>query len=111
MFCQNIPSVNVYETEGEFVLFADMPGVSRENLNVAVEGKELSIEGKVDLEWPEGARELYTEHEGSRLARKFLIGKDIDVDKIEAEMKHGVLRLRLPKVESTRPRKISVVVN
>jgi HSP20 family protein len=111
MFYQNSPSVNVFETEGEFVLFADMPGVSRENLKVAVEGKELSIEGKVDLGSPDGARVLYSEHDGSRLARKFVIGKDIDVDKIEAEMKHGVLRLRLPKVESTRPREISVVVN
>jgi HSP20 family molecular chaperone IbpA len=102
--------VNVFETEGEVVLLADMPGVAKESLNISVEGRELCIEGKRERQWPENVEPFYSEISTERLSRKFVVGRDVDVEKIEAEMKHGVLRLRLPKFESAKPRKIAVVV-
>ena len=102
------PTVDIFETKDELVLVADMPGVPADALNVHLEGDELSIEGRVRPEDYEGLKPLYVEYAVGGYFRRFTLGEMIDRDGIKAQMKNGVLVLKLPKAERARARKISV---
>jgi HSP20 family molecular chaperone IbpA len=101
------PRIDIWETADELVLFADMPGVSAENLDIQFENRELRILGKVSPRH-EGINFLYGEYGVGDFYRTFTIGETIDADKISAELKDGVLTLHLPKTEAVKPRKIEV---
>jgi HSP20 family molecular chaperone IbpA len=102
------PSVDIFETEKEITLLADMPGVKAGELNIDLLDNVLSLDG--DVEPPEGDDEVdvLREYRTGKYYRQFTLSQMIDQSKIDAEMKDGVLRLRLPKVEAATPRKISV---
>lgn len=102
------PPVDIFEDEGGVTLLADMPGVSREGLEVRVDGDNLLIEGRVQV--PEvGEMELiHSEMLSPMYRRSFSLSRDLDPQKIEAELKDGVLRLRLHKAEQAKPRRIEV---
>jgi HSP20 family molecular chaperone IbpA len=102
------PSVDIFETEKEITLLADMPGVKAGELNIDLRDNVLSLDG--DVEPPEGDDEVdvLREYRTGKYYRQFTLSQMIDQSKIDAEMKDGVLRLRLPKVEAATPRKISV---
>lgn len=101
------PRVDICETEDELVLECDMPGVKPSDLELHFERGELTIHGKVD---PRQASEghLLCEYGVGDFYRAFTISEKVDVDKISAELKHGVLTLHLPKKESMKPKRISV---
>ncbi len=102
------PLVDIYETSEHLVVVADLPGVEKDGVNVKVENGLLTIEGKV------GSSELQTrtieEFELVNFFRQFELSDVIDQEKIEAELKHGVLTVSLPKSEKQKPRKIKVNV-
>jgi HSP20 family protein len=102
-----IPNVDIYESENEIVLVADMPGVSSENVDIDVRDNQLTIQGKVVLE---DLKEevLFQEYGIGDYFRQFSLSSKIDQSKIEASMKDGVLSLTLPKAEAARPKKITV---
>jgi HSP20 family molecular chaperone IbpA len=102
------PAVDIFETKEELVLVADMPGVPADALNVHLEGDELAIEGRVRPEDYEGLKPLYVEYGVGGYYRRFTLGEMIDRDGIKAQMKNGVLVLKLPKAERARARKIAV---
>jgi HSP20 family molecular chaperone IbpA len=102
------PAVDIFETKEELVLVADMPGVPADALNVHLEGDELAIEGRVRPEDYEGLKPLYVEYGVGGYYRRFTLGEMIDRDGIKAQMKNGVLVLKLPKAERARARKITV---
>ncbi|MCS6786393.1 MAG: Hsp20/alpha crystallin family protein [Thiobacillaceae bacterium] len=104
------PPVDVIEDVGGITLYADMPGVPKDKLDVRVEGDTLTLEGVVDLTLPEGMEPLHAEVNLPRYRRTFTLSKELDSDKIAAEFRHGVLKLRIPKAEHLQPRKISVAV-
>ena len=93
------PRVNITETKDGYFLEAEMPGVSKEGLEVSLEGNELTLVGRRNVH-VEGAEVLYRES----------VGRDptIDTSRIEARMENGVLKLHLPKTEKVKPRRISV---
>jgi HSP20 family molecular chaperone IbpA len=102
------PGVDIFENEKEITLLADMPGVKAKNLNIDLREDVLTLTGDVEtLESPSEATVL-REYRIGRYFRKFTLSNLIDQAKIEAELKDGVLRLRLPKVEAATPRKIAV---
>jgi len=103
-----IPAVDIFETEKEIALLADMPGVKAGDLNIDLHENVLTLDGEVNS--PEGPDELdvIREYRMGKYRRQFTLSQMIDQSKIDAEMKDGVLRLRLPKVEAATPRKISV---
>lgn len=101
------PQIDIWETEDELMLFADMPGVSAENLEIQFENRELRIHGKVRPRH-EGINFLYGEYGIGHFQRTFTIGESIDGEKITAELKDGVLTLHLPKNEAMKPRRIEV---
>jgi HSP20 family protein len=102
------PAVDIFETEKELTLLADLPGAKSDELNIDLRDNVLTLTADV-TPW-EGADEedLLIEYEIGRYFRQFTLSEVIDQDKIDAQLNDGVLRLTLPKVEKAAPRKISV---
>ena len=103
-----MPPVDVIEDSTGITLFADLPGVSRDKLELSVEGDTLSIEGQVSMDMPESMQASYAEVSCPRYRRVFTLSKELDPDKISAELAQGVLKLRIPKAEHAQPRRIEV---
>jgi HSP20 family protein len=101
------PRVDIFETDKELTLFAELPGVRPEDVNLHYENGELVLHGRVQPR--RGNRALLLgEYEEGDFYRVFTIHESIDASKIEAECKGGVLTVHLPKVEAARPRQINV---
>ena len=105
-----LPPVDVVEDASGITLYADLPGVPKDKLNLRVDAEALSIEGEVVLPLPEGMEVSHVEVERPRYHRTFVLGKELDREKIQAEFNNGVLKLSIPKVEHAKPRKIEVRV-
>ena len=105
------PAVDVYEDATGITLYADMPGVTKDKLNVEVEGDTLAITGDLSLTAPESMQALYADIRSTRYRRSFTMSDELDREHIEALLKNGVLRLHIPKREEVRPRKIEVRVD
>lgn len=104
-----VPQVDIYETKEGLWLWADMPGVDEQSINVDLADGVLTIEGQVDLKQYENTTPLYTEYYVGNYRRRFTLSNDVDSDRITARMKDGVLELEIPKTERAKPRKITVV--
>jgi HSP20 family protein len=105
-----LPAVDVVENGDGITLYADLPGVSRDKLNLQVEADVLTIEGEVDLRTPTGMAASHVEVDVPRYRRVFTLSKELDSSKVSAEFRHGVLKLRIPKAEHAQPRKIEISV-
>ncbi|OGA16728.1 MAG: heat-shock protein [Betaproteobacteria bacterium RIFCSPLOWO2_02_FULL_63_19] len=106
-----LPAVDVIEDVAGITLYADLPGVSKNKLNVRVEADALSIEGEVDLPVAAEMEATHAEVYLPRYHRAFALGQELDRDKVTAEFKHGVLKLHIPKAEHAKPRKVAINVN
>ncbi len=106
-----LPPVDVIEDATGITLYADLPGVSKEQLNLRVEADTLTIEGEVGLATPEGLQANHAEVSVPRYRRVFTLSKELDPEKIAAELNHGVLKLRIPKAEHAQPRKVQIRVS
>ena len=100
------PAVDIFETEDVLTLVADMPGVTKDQLEIDVDQGILSI--KASTENGIKGEALYREFRPSGYYRQFKLLEDFDAAKADAELKNGVLTLRLPKAEAAKPRKIAV---
>ena len=103
-----VPAADIYEAENDLTVILEMPGVEKKNVDINVEDGVLSVEGRIDLAKYQGLQPLYTEYNIGHYSRSFRLSSKIDQNKIAAEMKDGVLSLRLPKVEEAKPRTIQV---
>jgi HSP20 family molecular chaperone IbpA len=103
-----MPPVDVIEDSMGITLYADLPGVSRDGLELSVEGDTLSIEGQVSMDMPESMQASYAEVNCQRYRRVFTLSKELDWEKISAELTQGVLKLRIPKAAHAQPRRIEV---
>lgn len=104
------PPVDVFEDATGITLQADMPGVTREQLDIKIDKDTLSIEGGISLQMPEGMEPLYADVRATQYQRTFSLSGEMDAEKVEATLKDGVLTLRIPKREEHKPRKIEVRV-
>lgn len=100
------PPVDIYEDEQGLVVVADLPGVQPEALDVGVERGILTIQGRSDH--LRAGSPLHREFELSGYFRQFQLPEEVDSGKITADLKHGVLTLKLPRAERTKPRRIKV---
>lgn len=105
-----LPPVDIYEDETGITLLADMPGVRKENLGIKVTGDSLVIEGTASIPCTGDMELLYGEVQNSQYRRSFTLSRELDPAHIEAKLANGVLRLRIPKAEEARPRRIEVSV-
>ena len=103
-----VPPVDIIENAEGITLTADMPGVSKEALSIGVEGDRLTIEGGVSLNEAPAMHNVYAEVRVARYRRSFVLSRDLDTEKIEARLSHGVLTLHIPKAERAKPRRIEV---
>ena len=102
------PAVDVFEDETGITLLADMPGVPRDQLELHVEGDSLLIEGRVQPQTPNGLEAIYAELRVPRYRRSFTLSRELDSSQIGAQLKDGVLTLRIPKQAHAQPRRITV---
>ncbi|HUI13993.1 MAG TPA: Hsp20/alpha crystallin family protein [Xanthobacteraceae bacterium] len=103
-----MPATDIYEADDALTVVLEMPGVERDNVSVDVEDGVLQVEGRIDLNKYQGLQPLYTEYNIGNYSRSFRLSSKIDQNKIAAEMKDGVLSLKLPKAEEAKPRIIQV---
>lgn len=101
------PEVNIFETKDGYVLEAEMPGVSKDGLEITLEGTEITITGHRQVELMPGEA-LFQESRNAGFRRVFELDPAIDTGKVSARMEQGVLKLTLPKSERVKPRKITV---
>ena len=101
------PQVDIYETDREVTVIADMPGVTVEGVDLALEDNILTIQGRRAPQGQPG-RIILEEYETGHYLRRFTVAENIDQEKIAAALADGVLTVRLPKAMPTQPRKIEV---
>jgi HSP20 family molecular chaperone IbpA len=102
------PNVDIFETENEITLLADIPGVKPDDLTIDLKDNVLTLSGDIQNRKSEIEKTIYSEYQMGSYYRQFSISEMIDQNKIEARVTDGVLRLALPKVEKAAPRRITV---
>ena len=102
------PAVDIFETEKEITLLADIPGVKADDLTIDLRDNTLTLSADIAPADNTEAEEILIEYETGRYYRQFTLGELINQENIDAKLSDGVLRLSLPKVEKATPKKISV---
>jgi HSP20 family protein len=105
------PAVDICEDTDGISLWVDMPGVSRDRLDIQVDRDTLVIEGHAQIDTPEGIKPIYADVRSTRYRRSFALSSELDTDQIEATMTDGVLNLRIHKRPESKPRKIEVATH
>jgi HSP20 family protein len=103
------PPVDIYELPEGLVVMADIPGATKDSLDVRVDNHILTIRGQASHALP--GEPIYREYELVHYFRQFELSDKVDQNKITADLKHGVLTLTLPKAEAAKPRKIDVAIS
>jgi len=105
------PSVDIYETENELVLKADLPDVDQKNIDVRVENQTLTIAGERQFEKKDDTKGYHRiERNYGSFVRSFAVPNTFDTDNIAAQFKNGVLTVTLPKKEAAKPRQVKIEV-
>jgi len=102
------PVADIYEKEDAILVVCDMPGVDEKNIEVTLDNDELTLTGYQETEQTEGYELLHRGYQTGIFRRTFTLTSEINREKIEAKINHGILRLILPKAEEAQPRKIAV---
>ena len=102
------PDVDIFESDTDITLLADMPGVNTDNLNIDLRDDVLTLTGDAITDVGDTEKPVIVEYGVGKYHRQFTLSEVVDQTKITAELKDGVLRLVLPKVEKAAPRKITV---
>lgn len=102
------PPVDIFEDGEGITLRADMPGVSKDCLNIQVDRDSLTVEGDARIDMPDDMEALYADIRSTRYRRSFALSSELDTDRIDASLKDGVLNLRIPRRTEVQPRKIEV---
>jgi HSP20 family molecular chaperone IbpA len=102
------PAVDIFETEKEITLLADMPGIKAEDLTIDLRDNTLTLAADIAADDNPKEEIILAEYETGRYYRQFTVGELINQENIDAKLNDGVLRLTLPKVEKAAPKKITV---
>ncbi len=102
------PPIDIYETPDGLVLYADLPGVTAEGLELQVQDNRLTLFGRVQSSERTEAVLLHQEYQVGDFLRSFILSDEVDHDRIQAKLANGVLRVELPKAPRARPRRIEV---
>lgn len=100
--------VDIFEDSEGITLEADMPGVSKDRLTLRIDGDTLVLEGQAHFDLPEKSEALYADVRSSSYRRNFVLSRELDSGNIHAQLKDGVLKVRIPKRAELRPRNIEV---
>ena len=103
-----VPAVDILEDKHGITVHAEMPGVSKDRLNVQADRNTLLIEGDAVIDMPPGMEALYADVQATKFRRSFVLSSELETERIEASMKDGVLTVRIPKRTVFSPRRIEV---
>ncbi len=104
------PAADIHETKDGAVIYIDLPGVSKDSLDINMDSDVLTIKGGVNLNTPDDLNPTYMDVHAGFYSRKFTLSSELDSAKIDANLKNGVLQLEIPRSEKHKPRKIEVKV-
>ena len=102
------PAVDIYETDDDGVLVVDLPGCDEGSVDITIEEGVLTVRGTVKPDDLPGLQPASAEYRVGDFERSFTVSELVDVEKVQASVKDGVLRLTLPKAEAAKPKKIEV---
>jgi HSP20 family molecular chaperone IbpA len=103
------PPADIFEHDNGITMLLDLPGVSRDRLDIQADRHSLVVEGDLSIDVPEGTESLHADIRATRYRRSFsLSGEQLDTDAVEASLKDGVLRIDIPKRAELKPRRIEV---
>lgn len=102
------PPIDIYETPEGLVLYADLPGVTAEGLDLQVQDSRLTLFGRVQQRDPVARQILHQEYQVGDFLRSFILSDEVDHDRIQAKLTNGVLRVELPRAPRAKPRRIEV---
>lgn len=102
------PLIDIYETNDDFFLVANMPGVSREDVKVKIEEGDLIIMGRINFKDEISRKYILKEIDSSNFYRKFKLSESVDEEKIDAKLENGRLTIHLPKVERVKPKTVEI---
>jgi HSP20 family protein len=103
-----VPAADIFETEEALTVILEMPGVQKNNVNVALENDILRVDGQIDFSNYDGMEPVYTEYNVGHYTRGFTLSNKIDQSQITAQLDSGVLTLTLPKAKDLLPRRITL---
>lgn len=103
-----VPPADVFEDADGISVVLDMPGVSKDRLQIKADGNGLVVEGDAEISMPEGMEAVYADIRATHYRRSFGLTSELDLDRIEAGLKDGVLTLRIPKRAELKPRRIEI---
>ncbi|OGI39632.1 MAG: hypothetical protein A2140_08570 [Candidatus Muproteobacteria bacterium RBG_16_62_13] len=108
-----VPAMDIRERENEYVVRTDLPGVKKDDIQIALENGMLTItaESRSEKEEKEDGQVLRQERRYGKYVRSLRLGSQVDGNKLKAAYKDGVLELILPKAEAVKPKKFTVDVN
>ena len=104
-----IPPMDLVETDDDFVLRADLPGLTEADVNIELEDSVLTVSGERKAEHEERKEGYYrVERASGNFSRSLTLPEGIDPEKVQASFEHGVLEVRIPKPEQRKPRKVTI---
>jgi HSP20 family protein len=101
-----VPAADIFETDEALTVILEMPGVQKNNVNIALENAVLRVDGQIDFSNYKEMEPVYTEYNVGHYTRGFTLSNKIDQGKISAQLDSGVLTLTLPKAKDALPRRI-----
>ncbi|WP_321493865.1 Hsp20/alpha crystallin family protein [uncultured Desulfobacter sp.] len=104
----NSPRTNLVENGDKFEVQAELPGLSKDDISIKIQGNYLEISGKRVIESPEGYKSHRNERSATTFSRSFTLPEEVDAEKVDAQLKDGILYLTLPKSEAAKPRQIAI---
>ena len=102
------PRTNLLENGDNFEVRAEVPGISKDDLNIKIQGNYLEISGKRSADTPEGYKTHRNERGSSTFSRSFTLPDEVDSERVDATLKDGILYLTLPKSETAKPKQITI---
>lgn len=102
------PPIDIYETPDGLVLYADLPGVDSDGLDLQVQDNRLTLFGRVSPDETASSPVLHQEYHVGNFLRSFILSDEVDHDRIQAKLTNGVLRIELPRAARGKPRRIEV---
>ena len=106
-----MPPVDVIEDKTGITLYADLPGVAKDKLDLQIDADTLTIRGEISLDLPANMESTHAEVGLTQYRRTFTLSRELDPDKISADFNNGVLKLRVPKAEHALPRKVQIQIS
>jgi HSP20 family protein len=107
-YADGLPRTNLYDNGDRLEIMAEIPGLSKDDINIKIQGNYLELSGSRKSQVPEGYQSHRVERGTLSFTRSFTLPSEVDVEKAEASLKDGILTLSLPKVEAAKPKQITV---